>query len=60
MLAHFEKHVQIQIIAYVGALLFNKASSIVSTKYSHYNNVFLAKNIIKFLKYIRINNHTIK
>ena len=29
-------------------------------KYSDYNKVFLVKNIIKFLKHIKINNYTNK
>ena len=40
-------------------LLFNKALIKVLIKYFNYNNVFLVKNIIEFLKYTRINNHAI-
>ena len=44
----------------MGILLFDKVLTIVLAKYSNYKNIFLAKNVIKFPKYIKINNYTIK
>ena len=44
----------------VRALLFNQITIIVLAKYSNYSNIFLIKNIIEFLKYIKINDYTIK
>ena len=41
-------------------LLFNIIFTIILIEYFNYNNVFLAKNIIKSLKYIKINDYIIK
>ena len=43
----------------IKALLFHETFIAILTKYSHYNNFLLIKNIIKFFKYIKINNHAI-
>ena len=50
----FEKKAQIR------ALLFDKAFTEFSAKYSNYNNIFLAKNIVKFLKNFEINKYAIE
>ena len=42
--------------AQIRALLFNKVFIKILAEYSNYSNIFLAKNILKFLKYIKINN----
>ena len=54
MLIYLKKKTQIK------ALLFDKIFTKVLTKYSNYSNVFLAKNTIKILKYIKIDDHIIK
>ena len=54
MLVHFKKQAQIK------ALLFDKASTEVSAKYSNYSNVFLTKNAVKLLENTRINEYAIK
>lgn len=41
-------------------LLFDKIPTIVIVKYFKYSNIFWVKNIIEFLKYTKINEHTIK
>ena len=41
-------------------LLFNKAFIIILVEYFNYNNIFIVKNIVEFLKYIEINDYTIK
>ena len=46
--------------AQVGALLFDKPPIEIPTKYSNYNNVFLAKNIVKLSENTRMNKHAIK
>ena len=46
--------------AQVGVLLFDKASTKVSTEYFDYSNIFSAEYIIEFLKNTRINKHIIK
>ena len=46
--------------AKVRALLFDKALIAILAKYLNYKNVFSTENAMKFLKYIKINNHTIK
>ena len=46
--------------AQIKDLLFDKLFIKIFTKYSNYCNNFLAKNRIKFLKHIKINNHVIK
>ena len=46
--------------AQVGALLFDKIFTEVLVKYSDYNNVFLAKNVVELSENIKINEHTIK
>ena len=50
----FEKQAQVR------ALLFDKAFSEVSVKYSDYINVFLIENLVKLPKNIKINEYTIK
>lgn len=54
---HYIKKTQIeaQVEAQVKILLFDKVSATVLIKYSKFGNVFSTANIIKFLKYIRIN-----
>ena len=54
MLVHFKRQAQIE------ALLFDKTLIEVLAKYSDYNNVFSAKNVIELLENIGINEHTIK
>ena len=44
----------------IGALLFDKAFIEVLAEYFDYNNIFLAKNAAKLLRYILINNYAIK
>ena len=51
---YLEKQAQIKV------LLFNKAFISIIAKYLNYNNVFLVKNIVKLLKYIRMNDYVIK
>ena len=46
--------------AQVGALLFDKASTEVSSEYSNYSDIFLAENIAKLPGNTRINEHAIK
>ena len=46
--------------AQVKAVLFNKALTKILIEYSNYNKVFLVKNVAKFPKNTRINEHTIK
>ena len=46
--------------AQIGALLFNKTFFEVLAKYSNYNNIFSAKNIVKLSKNTKINKHAIK
>ena len=60
MSINLEKQAQIKAKAQVRALIFDKAPTIVLVKYFNYNNIFSAKYIIELLKYIRINDHTIK
>ena len=55
---HFEK--QIQIKAQVKTLLFNKTFIKVLTKYSNYNNIFLAWYIVELLENTKINKYAIK
>ena len=44
----------------IKALLFNKALIKVIIKYLNYSNIFSAKNILKLLKYTKINDYIIK
>ena len=44
----------------VGTLLFDKISTKIPAKYSNYNNIFLAKNVVKLPENIRMNKHAIK
>ena len=46
--------------AQVEALLFNKALTKISAKYSNYNNVFLAEYIAELPENIRINKYAIQ
>lgn len=50
MLVYFEKKIQIKRKAQVGAILLDKAPTIVLTKYSSYSNIFSTKNIAELLK----------
>ena len=54
MPVHLEKQVQIR------ALLYGKALTKIVAKYSDYNNIFLAKNIMEFLKNFGMNEYAIK
>ena len=54
MLLYFKKQVQ------VGALLFDKASTEVSAKYSDYSNVFSTENAAELPENTKINEHAIK
>ena len=51
---------QAQIKAQVGALLFNKAPTKVSTEYSNYSNLFSAEYVAGLQENTRINKHVIK
>ena len=51
---------KVQIKTYIEVLLFNKVIIIILAKHFNYNNIFLAKNIIEFLKYTKINDYAIK
>ena len=51
---HFKKQAQI------GALLFDKALTEVSAKYSNYSNVFSAENAVELIENTRINEYIIK
>ena len=51
---HFEKQTKVR------ALLFDKTPTFVMAEYFNYNDIFLAKNVVKLLKYSGIINHTIK
>ena len=46
--------------AQVGALIFDKTFTTILVKYSNYNNIFLAKNLVKLLNYTKISNYIIK
>ena len=46
--------------ARIGALLFDKPSTVFLAKYSNYNNFFLVENAAKFLNNSGINNYIIK
>ena len=54
MLVHSKRQI------WVGALLFDKASTGVPADYFDYSNVFLAENIVELPKNIGINKHAIK
>lgn len=54
MIIYFHKKIQILF------LIFNKAFIVILATYFSYNIIFLTKNIVKLLKYIRIDNDTIK
>ena len=58
MSVHLKKQAQIK--AQVGALLFNKASTEVSTKYSNYSNVFLVEYAAELPENTGMNEHAIK
>ena len=62
MLIYSERQVQIEIQdeIQVGILLIDKAPIEILAKYSNYNNVFLAENIVEFTENTRINEHAIK
>ena len=55
---HSERQVQIK--AQVRSLLFNKAFTEISAKYSNYSNVFSAENAAKLPENTGMNEHTIK
>ena len=46
--------------AQVRALLFDKASIVISVKYFNYSNVCLAENVAEFLEYTKINDQAIE
>ena len=46
--------------AQVRALIFDRASIVILSKYFNYNNIFLMKNATKILEHTRINGHAIK
>ena len=54
--AHGKIHSKIQ----VKIVLFNEVLIIILVIYSNYNNIFLVKNAVKFLKYTKIIDYTIK
>ena len=54
ILVHSKKHAQ------VGAVLFDKAPTKISAKYSNYNDIFSIENVAEFLKNTRINKYAIK
>ena len=70
MPVHSERQVQIEAEAYidvqgqsgaqVGALIFNKAPTEVSVKYSNYSNVFSAENAAELPENTGMNEHAIK
>ena len=53
-------YIKAQIKFHIKILLFKEIFIIILLKYFNYSNIFLTKNIIKFLKYIKINNLAIK
>ena len=57
---YLEKQAQIQKKAQVRALIFDKIFIIISTEYSNYSNVFLAKYLAKIPEYTEINDHIIE
>ena len=57
---NIKSQIKIQIKIQIRGLLFDKVFIIILSEYFHYNNVFLKKNVTKLLKYIKINNNTIK
>lgn len=48
------------IIAQVEALIFDRTSIIILTKYFDYSNIFLMENAAELSEYTKINDHIIK
>ena len=60
MFMHSKKPVLIRVKTLVETLLFDKILIVILIKYFNYINIFLEKNTIELLKYIKKNNHVIK
>ena len=60
MFVHPKSPAQIEVKAFIKALLFDKASIVVPVEYFDYNKIFLAKNITEFSKHNKINYHAIQ
>lgn len=54
ILVHLDKKAQIR------ALIFDEALTVILTKFSDYNYIFLMENAVELVEYSKINDHTIK
>ena len=60
MIIHPTKKAEVKNKTQIKALLFDNTFIIILVEYSNYGNVFLAKNIAKLLKLIKIIHYIIK
>ena len=60
MPVHLKTQVQIETKAQIGALIFDKAFTVVLAEYFNYSNVFSVENAAELPKNSEINKHAIK